>query len=133
MKYNSGLKLKGKTILIVEDDFVCSELIKELLIDTQAEILHSLSASKAIDIVIMNPKIDLVIMDIQLPDMSGLQASSSIKGINSKIPIIIQTAYSFESYMKKSQEIGCDCYLLKPVDPQKLYESIKKILQKKSR
>jgi CheY-like chemotaxis protein len=133
MKYSSGLKLKGKTILVVEDDFVCSELIKELLIDTHAEILHSLTASKAIDIVIMNPKIDLVIMDVQLPDMSGLQASSSIKGINSKIPIIIQTAYSFESYMKKSEEIGCDCFLLKPVDPQKLFEAIKKILQKKSR
>jgi CheY-like chemotaxis protein len=133
MKFNHGLKLKGKTILVVEDDFACSELIKELLIDTQAEILHSLNASRAIDIVIMNPKIDLVIMDIQLPDMSGLQASSSIKGINSKIPIIIQTAYSFESYMKKSEEIGCDCFLLKPVDPQKLFEAIKKILLKKTR
>jgi hypothetical protein len=48
MKYNSGLKLKGKTILIVEDDFVCSQLIKELLIDTQAEILHSLTAVQLI-------------------------------------------------------------------------------------
>ncbi len=130
MKYNSGLNLKGKTILVVEDDYVCSQLIKELLIDTQAEILHSLTASKAIDIVVMNPKIDLIIMDIQLPDMSGLQASNSIKGINKNIPIVIQTAYAFESYMKKSKEIGCDSFLVKPIEPQKLFEAIKKYLRK---
>ena len=130
MKYHSGLNLKGKTILVVEDDYVCSQLMKELLVDTHAEILHSLTASKAIDIVVMNPKIDLVIMDIQLPDMSGFQASSSIKGINSNIPIVIQTAYPFESYMKKSKEIGCDSFLVKPIEPQKLFEAIKKYLRK---
>jgi CheY-like chemotaxis protein len=80
----------------------------------------------------MNPKIDLVIMDIQLPDMSGLNASSSIKGINNRIPIIIQTAYPFESYMKKSKEIGCNSFLIKPIDPQNLFNEIKKYLGKKS-
>jgi CheY-like chemotaxis protein len=131
MKYNSGLFLKGKTILVVEDDYVCSQLIKELLTDTDAEVLHALTAAKAIEIVGKNPKIDLVLMDIQLPDMNGLQASTTIKSINRNIPIIIQTAYAFESYMKKSKEIGCDSYLVKPIDPQKLFEAIKKQLVKR--
>jgi len=131
MKYNSGLFLKGKTILIVEDDYVCSQLIKELLIDTQATILHALTAAKAVETVAQNRKIDLVLMDIQLPDMNGLQASTSIKNINKSIPIIIQTAYAFESYMKKSKEIGVDSYILKPIDPQKLFDAIKKYLGRK--
>jgi CheY-like chemotaxis protein len=131
MKYSSGLYLKGKTILVVEDDYVCSQLIKELLTDTQAEILHALTAAKAIEIVGKNPKIDLVLMDIQLPDTNGLQAANTIKSINRNIPIIIQTAYAFESYMKKSKELGCDSYLVKPIDPQKLFEAVKKYLVKR--
>jgi CheY-like chemotaxis protein len=130
MNYKLDLNLKGKKILIVEDDYVCSQLIKELLADSQAEVFHALTASNAIDIVSKNAKIDLVIMDVQLPDMNGLQASTSIKGINKNIPIIIQTAYSFESYMKKSKEIGCDAYLLKPIDPVKLFDAIKKFIRK---
>jgi CheY-like chemotaxis protein len=132
MKYYSGLKLEGKTILVVEDDSICSQLIKELLADTNSEILRAATAAEAINMVIVNPRIDLVIMDIQLPDSSGLQASSSIKGINSKIPIIILTAYAFDSYMKKSVEIGCDCFLTKPIDAQVLFESIKKVLNKQN-
>ena len=131
MKYNSGLFLKGKTILIVEDDYVCSLLIKELLADTQATVLHALTAAKAVETVAQNQKIDLVLMDIQLPDMNGLQASTSIKNINKNIPIIIQTAYAFESYMKKSKEIGVDSYILKPIDPQKLFDAMKKYFGKR--
>jgi CheY-like chemotaxis protein len=131
MKYTSGLYLKGKTILIVEDDYVCSQLIKELLADTQAEVIHALTAAKAIEVVGKNPKIDLVLMDIQLPDTNGLQAANTIKSINRSIPIIIQTAYAFESYMKKSKELGCDSYLVKPIDPQKLFDAIKKYLVKR--
>lgn len=128
MNFTSGLYLKGKTILIVEDDYVCSQLIKELLADTGAEILHALTAAKSIDIVSNYPKIDLILMDIQLPDMNGLQASSTIKSIHPKIPIIIQTAYAFESYMQKSKDIGCDAFLVKPIEPQKLFETIRKFL-----
>lgn len=131
MKLSSGLYLKGKTILVVEDDYVCSQLIKELLADTEAEILHALTAAKAVEIVAKRPKIDLILMDIQLPDMNGLQASTSIKNINRSIPIIIQTAYAFESYMQKSKEIGCDGFLVKPIDPQKMFEAIKKYLGRK--
>lgn len=131
MKYNSGLYLKGKTILIVEDDYVCSQLIKELLVETQATLMHALTAAKAIDIVAQTPRIDLILMDIQLPDMNGLQASVSIKNINKSIPIVVQTAYAFESYMKKSKEIGIDGYIVKPIDPLKLYDAIKKYMIRK--
>lgn len=131
MKYNSGLFLKGKTILIVEDDFVCSQLIRELLADTEATILHALTAAKAVETVAKNPRIDLILMDIQLPDMTGLQAAQNIKNISKNIPIVVQTAYAFESYMKKSKEIGCDGFIVKPIDAQKLYEAIRKHLGKK--
>jgi CheY-like chemotaxis protein len=130
MSLSSGLYLKGKTILVVEDDYVCYQLIKELLSDTEVEILHALTAAKAVEIVAKRPKIDLVLMDIQLPDMNGLQASISIKNINRAIPIVIQTAYAFDSYIQKSKEIGCDAFITKPVEAIKIFDAVKKFLKK---
>lgn len=131
MIFSSGISLKGKTVLIVEDDYVCSQLIKELLSDTGAEILHAMTGAKALEYVTSRERIDLIFMDIQLPDMNGLQASATIKTLNSSIPIIIQTAYAFESYMQKSKETGCDAFLVKPIDPQKMFDTIKKVMGKK--
>jgi CheY-like chemotaxis protein len=131
MSLSSGLYLKGKTILVVEDDYVCYQLIKELLSDTEVEILHALTAAKAVETVAKRPKIDLVLMDIQLPDMNGLQASMSIKNISRAIPIVIQTAYAFDSYIQKSKEIGCDGFIVKPVEAQKIFDTVKKFLTKR--
>jgi CheY-like chemotaxis protein len=131
MSLSSGLYLKGKTILVVEDDYVCYQLIKELLSDTEVEILHALTSAKAIEIVSKRPKIDLILMDIQLPDMNGLQASVSIKSINKSIPIVIQTAYAFDSYIQKSKEIGCDDFIVKPIEALKIFDAVKKFLGKR--
>jgi CheY-like chemotaxis protein len=131
MSLSSGLYLKGKTILVVEDDYVCYQLIKELLSDTEVEILHALTSGKAIEIVSKRPKIDLILMDIQLPDQNGLQASISIKNINKSIPIVIQTAYAFDSYIQKSKEIGCDGFIVKPIEALKIFDTVKKFLGKR--
>jgi CheY-like chemotaxis protein len=131
MSLTSGLYLKGKTILIVEDDYVCYQLIKELLADTEAEILHALTGAKAVEIVAKRPKIDLILMDVQLPDMNGLQASLSIKNISRSIPIVIQTAYAFDSYIQKSKEIGCEGFIVKPIEANKIFDTVKKFLSKR--
>ncbi len=117
-----------KTVLVVEDDYVCFQLIKEVLADTKVEIIHTQTAGKAIELIRKNVKIDLILMDIQLPDYSGIQASEIIRSINPTIPIVIQTAYAFDSYMKKSQEIGCNDFILKPIEPQQLIDVVKKFL-----
>lgn len=127
---NNNIKnLADKTILVVEDDYVCFQLIKEVLADSKVEIIHTQTAGKAIELIRKNVKLDLIMMDIQLPDYSGIQASEIIRSLNPTIPIIIQTAYAFDSYIKKSQEIGCNDFILKPIEPSKLIEVVNKYLQ----
>jgi len=122
-------KFIGKVLLIVEDDEVCAHLIKEILEDTGLDILHAPTAGKGIEIIKSGQQVDMIFMDIQLPDMSGLQASVAIKNIAPSIPIVIQTAYSFESYLKKSKEIGCDDFIVKPLEPQKIIDAVNKYIK----
>lgn len=126
---NKSLKhLENKTILIVEDDYICFQLFKEILSEMGVIILHANSSGKAIELLNENKNIALIFMDIQLPDMSGLQASVVIKNLYPQIPIIIQTAYPLESYIQKSKEIGCNEYLIKPLEPEKIIDTILKYI-----
>ncbi|MCX7987361.1 MAG: response regulator [Bacteroidales bacterium] len=120
MNTSKSIDLSGKTILVVEDDYVCFQLIKEILNETNVEIIHAENSAEAISQLKKKPHVYLIFMDIQLPDMSGLQASAAIRQLYPNIPIVIQTAYALESYMNKSKEIGCMEYLLKPLDPEKV-------------
>ena len=124
------LNLKGKKILIVEDDFVSAQLIKELFRETNVEMIHVLTASAAIELINNNNKIDVVLLDIQLPDMNGLHVAKHIKQKNRNIIIVVQTAYAFDTYISKSKEIGCDYFLSKPLDSKKLFEVFNKIFKK---
>ncbi len=73
--------------------------------------------------------IDLVITDINMPNMDGLQMSQEIKKINSDIEIIITSAFNEEEYMKKSQKIGINTYLYKPLELEQLIDTLSKTLQ----
>jgi two-component system, cell cycle response regulator DivK len=117
------------TILIVEDDPVSAMYLSDVLDDTGAKVILVTNASDAIYTAHENKEIDVILMDIQLPDMSGWQATRIIKKVKKNLPIIIQSAYAFESYIKKSQEAGCDYFIAKPVEPEMLYEYINKVFE----
>ncbi len=126
MHTNPVPQLSGKKILVVEDDYICFQLLKEILSETGADIFHTDTVSNTLSWLTENPDVMLIFMDIQLPDMSGLQASAVIHKRFPNIPIIIQTAFALESYMKKSQEIGCTDYLIKPLEAEKVLSTILK-------
>lgn len=90
-----------KLFLIVEDDPNSATFLIELLEDTGAKIIHVINAAEAIYAAHENKNINVILMDIQLPDMSGWQATRIIKKVKKNIPIIIQSAYAFDSYIKK--------------------------------
>jgi CheY-like chemotaxis protein len=123
----SLLNLKGKRILILEDDFISAQLLFNGLM---VEIVHVLTTSAAIELIQNNKKFDLVLLDLQLPDMNGLQAAKVIKQKSPSTPIIVQTAFAFDSYKEKSKEIGCEFFINKPIDADILYEALKKIFKK---
>jgi len=117
-------------ILIVEDDPVCSLYLKDLLEDTGANVIAVGNASDAIFAVHHNSDIDVILMDFQLPDMSGWQATRIIKKVKKNMPVIFQSAYAFDSYIKKSYESGGDFFIAKPIDTDLLFDYIVKAIQK---
>ena len=72
--------------------------------------------------------IDLILMDIRLPQMNGIEATYKIKEINPKIPIIVQTAYALRSSYEEAIKSGCDEYITKPIRIESLLPLIEKYL-----
>ncbi|MCF8303894.1 MAG: PAS domain S-box protein [Bacteroidales bacterium] len=120
--------LEGKTILIVEDDLSSYALLKTILKVNNANALWATQGSKAIELCHSNDNIDLVLMDIKLPDISGFEATRKIKEICPNIPIIAQTAYAMSGDREKALEEGCDDYISKPIKKDHLMMILQKHL-----
>ena len=103
-----------KLILIAEDEESNYLYLKELLRNTQAKVIHVYDGRQAVEVCRKEP-IDLVLMDIKMPEMNGFQAASQIKNFNEKIIIIAQTAYAMTEDRDKALQAGCDNYIAKPI------------------
>jgi CheY-like chemotaxis protein len=124
-------QLNCKNILVVEDDEMSARYLIELLDDAGANVIHVDNATDAIYAAHNNKNIDLILMDIQLPDMNGWQATRILKKVKKNIPVIVQSAFALDSHIKKSYEAGCDYFISKPIDSVLLFDFIEKaILQK---
>jgi two-component system, cell cycle response regulator DivK len=122
--------LNKKTILIVEDDEMSAKFLVELFEETGAQMITVDNASDALFTIHKNKNIDLVLMDIQLPDMNGWQATRIIKKVKKDLPVIVQSAYALESHIKKSFEAGCDYFVSKPIDSDILFQYVQNIFSK---
>lgn len=128
MSTNADLLLSGKVILIVEDDETSSELLKEIFEETGAEIINTYNGLDALSEFQKRPKIDLVLLDIRLPDLNGLDLARQMKDSRPEVPIIAQTAYASESDHNDCLEAGCNAYVPKPIQQSKLFEAIAQTL-----
>ena len=118
-----------KTILIAEDEESNYIYFKMLLSRTKANILHADTGKKAVEICLKN-KVDLILMDIKMPEMDGFEATKIIKKENTDIPIIALTAFAMENDEKISLKAGCNAYISKPVNESKLLMLLNKFLSK---
>lgn len=117
----------NKTILIVEDKDYNSLFLKEILSDTGVSILNAELGNDAIQIA-KTRAVDLVLMDIRLPDMDGNDVTRLIKLHKPGLKIIAITAYASESDKQKSLAAGCNDFLSKPLDSIELLKLLKKYL-----
>jgi CheY-like chemotaxis protein len=101
---------------VVEDDLNSFKFLNELLKKTGAEVLHAPNGKKAVEMISSSKQIDLVVMDIQLPEMDGFEATRQIKKLNASLPVIAQTAYAMAGDKEKMERAGCDDYIPKPLD-----------------
>jgi CheY-like chemotaxis protein len=104
-------------------------LIKEFLRPLNIEIHHVADGRDAVNFVKTNPEVCLILMDIKLPFMDGYEATKAIRQINSKIPIIAQTAYAMLGDKEKAIAAGCVDYIDKPIESKRLLELVSTYLQ----
>ncbi len=117
--------LKNINLLYVEDDKEISEEILDILELEIDNIHYAANGQDGLELFKKND-IDLVISDIMMPVMNGLEMSRKIREIDSSAIIIITSAFSEVSYFQKAIEIGVDSYILKPVNVKKLLDVIEK-------
>lgn len=118
----------GKYILIVEDTIDNYLYLKVLLKELELNLIHASTAMEAIELYQANPQISLVLMDIQLPDDSGLNVTRVMKKIDPNIIIVAQTAFAMADDERDCMEAGCDDYLSKPISSASLMTVMKKHL-----
>jgi len=121
---NKDFNWQTKTILIVEDVKVSFDLLTKFMAETKVNILHAADGDIAVKLCIENNSIDLVLMDIQLPTIDGLEATSIIKKSKPNLPIIAQTANAMADDRRTIIEAGCDDYIAKPINKSELLDKI---------
>ena len=117
-----------KTILIAEDEESNFKFLEMIIRKTSAELLWAKTGQQAIDICMGNYKIDLILMDIKMPEMDGLEAIRKIRAKQSKVPIIVQSAYSMPEDQNLSFDAGANEFISKPIGTEKLLSVINKHL-----
>ncbi len=119
---------KDKVILIVEDNELNSKLLERIIEPSGARVLIARDGRPAIEACRSNNDIDIVLMDIQMPEMDGYEATKKIKAIRPDVPVIAQTAYAMAEEREKIIEAGCNDYLSKPIRQRDLFQILSKYL-----
>jgi PAS domain S-box-containing protein len=117
-----------KTFLIAEDSILNYTFLEALFQKTKVNLLWAKDGKEAVELCKENENIDLVLMDIKMPILSGLEAITEIKKFRKELPIIVQTAYAMPEDREKSIEAGGDEHLTKPLNVEELFNTIKKFL-----
>jgi PAS domain S-box-containing protein len=124
-EYKEG-QLKNLKILIVEDDEVSYSLLSRVVQKISKEVLHAMTGVEAVEFCHKNPDLDLILMDIRMPKMDGLEATRQIRQFNKDLIIIAQTAYGFSSDCERALGAGCNDYISKPINSNTLFSLLNK-------
>jgi len=122
--------LKGKKILIVEDDLSSRLYLNKILEKTGAILLNAGDGQEAVDIVIKEPEIKIILMDIQLPVMDGYASARKIREIRKDVKLIAQTAYSMTGDINDIYSTGFDDFIIKPIYSGQLIEKLSSFFEK---
>ncbi len=125
-QYELKEQIKDVCLLIAEDDDINYLFFKSFL-GTRLTLLRAVNGQEAIDMVKAHPEIDIVLMDVKMPVMDGLEATKRLKVDYPNLPIIVQTAYAMIEDKEEVFRAGANDYLTKPINRRDLLEKIKKL------
>lgn len=116
------------TIYIAEDEDASFELLQILLQETGIQITHAKNGKELVDLISQKPP-DIVLLDINMPEMNGKEVIQWIRAQDISVPVIAQTAYSLPEDIRFLLDIGCTDHIAKPIMKYDLFEKIHKNLQ----
>lgn len=137
---NEGIENKNDPVKIIRNEDCCiliaeDEEVNYLYIETlckkligKVTIIRAKNGQEVIDKFLELDRVDLILMDIKMPVKDGFEATSEIRKINDKVPIIAQTAYSRLDDIEKAREAGCNDFLSKPIDKDKFRETVSRVI-----
>ncbi|HON18143.1 MAG TPA: PAS domain-containing protein [Salinivirgaceae bacterium] len=128
--YSNIKKIDNANILIVEDDPFSIQFFKELLKQHEYKVYSAPDGLTAINLLRQMPEINLVLLDIKLPDMDGYTVAETLRTIKPDLIIIAQTAYASPDEQKKALNSGVNDFLTKPVEINNLLSIIEKFISK---
>jgi two-component system response regulator HydG len=120
-------RMKAKKSILVVDDDIAHRTMLRILLEWEFEIVEADCGSKAIE-KIRNEPFDLVLMDVCMPEISGVEALDRIKATNPEVPVVMMTAYSSAETANRAMEKGAYDYLTKPFDFDNLKLTIEKAM-----
>jgi len=120
--------VSGKTILYVEDNEFNRKIVRQLLAATTYRLVEAVDGEQGMALALAAPP-DLILMDIQLPKLSGLDATRQLRGDprTAAIPIIVVTSFALSGDDRQALEAGASAYLAKPYSPRQMLELIRKL------
>ncbi len=131
-KRKFNFDFSGKSVLVVEDTMMSFKLFSAVLSQVNASVTHASNGQKAIDLCSGDLHFDLVVMDLQMPEVNGIEATRAIKKIHPLLPIIAATANTFDDEEAACLEAGCDGYITKPLKFNKLFELMQSLFDRQN-
>ncbi|MBR4530526.1 MAG: response regulator [Lachnospiraceae bacterium] len=126
--------LNGRRILLVEDMEINAEIMKEMLSVKEVQTEHAANGRIALEMFKNSTEFyyDAILMDVRMPEMDGLEATGAIRALSRKdapvVPIIAMTANAFDEDVQLSLQAGMNAHLSKPVEPERLYQSLEELI-----
>ncbi|HUX54538.1 MAG TPA: ATP-binding protein [Williamwhitmania sp.] len=130
VKFLNFMMKKPLTLLIAEDEDSNFMLIEEFLSGQMITIIRVINGTDAVAVCRSNSEIDVVLMDIKMPDMDGLEATKQIKRFRPNLPIIAQSAYAGDVDINRALACGCSDYICKPYKKEMLLAKVYEFLPK---
>ncbi len=111
------------TVLVLEDDEIAFKLIETALYFLNVKVIHAETGKEGIELFKEN-NINMILLDLNLPDMDGFELLKDFNNINANVPVVAQTAYAMNNEKQICLEMGCVDFLLKPLNISKLHKVI---------
>ena len=127
--------LTGRHILLAEDMLINAEIMQELLEMREMEVDHAEDGQVVVDMFAKSApyEYDAILMDVRMPVKDGLEATAAIRALDRpdarNVPIIAMTANAFDEDVERSLQAGMDAHLSKPVEPERLYETLEILIR----